>query len=100
MENEIKSFVSFVKEKTGDRFEAFSEEAEEIKAKLKGADFVGDVFSDTLGGSTYFRFKLKDKKYIGRIDGAGKSERTVALLISEVAEKYYSKDDYVVQRNY
>lgn len=96
METDIQSFVSTIRENTGIGFDVYSGTGEflvgEDKGAVSGADFEG-VFADAERSRTLFKFKYKNKTYIGAIAGVNSASKNYAYLISELAEQSFAKSN-------
>ncbi len=95
METDIRLFAGEILENTGVELCVFDENGTYVygdaqRGETVPTDFSG-VFSDVGLNKTFFKFKYKNRRYTGRIKGAGKTERNYAFLISELAEKAFTK---------
>ena len=95
METDIRLFAGEILENTGVEFCVFDEKGSYVygdaqRGETVPPDFSG-VFSDVGLNKTFFKFKYKNKRYTGRLKGAGRTERNYAFLISELAEKSTAK---------
>lgn len=96
METDIRQFAGEIIDNTGVDFCVFDDAGafvygNVVRGETVPADLTG-VFSDVGLNKTFFKFKYKNKQYKGRIKGAGKTERNYAFLISELAEKSFTKN--------
>ena len=95
MDTDIRLFAGEIIENTGVELCVFDDKGAFVygdvgRGETVPTDFSG-VFSDVGRSKTFFRFKYKNKCYTGRLKGAGKTERNYAFLISELAEKAFTK---------
>lgn len=96
MEQDIKSFINGIKEKTGLEIALFNSEGVGLTGNVGESETVNKnidkIVADTVNGRTLFPINYKNKKYFGRIAGTGKTEQNYAMLISELAENYFVKE--------
>lgn len=95
METDIVSFVFNIRENTGIGLDLYSEKGEFITGEDKGAvnfNFDG-VYSDAERSRTLFKFRYKNKTYIGAIAGINSASKNYAYLICELAEQSFSKSN-------
>lgn len=96
MDTDIRIFAGEILDNTGVDFCVFSEKGVAVygdttRGETVPTDFSG-VFSDIGLNKTFFKFKYKNKNYIGRLRGAGRTERNYAFLISELSERSFTRD--------
>ena len=93
METDIMSFVLNIRENTGIGLDLYSEKGEFIAGEDKGAVKTGfeGVYSDAERSRTLFKFKYKNKTYIGAIAGVNSASKNYAYLICELAEQSFAK---------
>ena len=95
MENDIISFVSDIRKNTGIGIDLYSERGESIAGEDKTvvtSDFTG-VYSDETSGKTLFKFRYKNKAYIGGLSGTDAAAKNYAYLICELAEQSFAKSN-------
>ena len=95
MENEVISFAGNIRDNTGIGLDVYSETGEFIVGEDKGnvrLDFDG-VYADAEHSRTLFRFRYKNKNYIGAIAGINSASKNYAYLICELAEQSYAKSN-------
>ena len=95
MENDIISFALNIRENTGIGFDVYSDKGEFIAGEDKGAvrlDFDGTC-ADAERSRTLFRFRYKNKNYVGAIAGVNSASKNYAYLICELADQSYSKSN-------
>lgn len=95
MENEIIAFAGNIRDNTGIGLDVYSETGEFIVGEDKGnvrLDFDG-TYTDADRSRTLFRFRYKNKNYIGAIAGVNSASKNYAYLICELAEQSYAKSN-------
>lgn len=95
MENDIIAFANNIRDNTGIGFDVYSASGEFIAGEDKGAvrlDFDG-IYADAERSRTLFRFRYKNKNYVGAIAGVNSASQNYAYLICELAEQSYSKSN-------
>ena len=95
MDIDVKIFANTIKEKTGLDLIVYSKEGKVLFGTDKDLDFsvdFEDVKSDAETGRTIFTLTLKNKEYVGVIEGASKEEKTFAMLIRELGASYFLKE--------
>lgn len=96
MKNDFKLFIDGIKEKTGLDLAVFSMSGELVGGTSLGNEAVPEsvkgIVCDKENSRTLFVIKNKQKKFIGRIQGASETEKNYAFLIAELAENYFSKE--------
>ena len=95
MENDIIAFATDIRDNTGIGFDLYSASGEFIAGEDKGnvrLDFDG-TYADAERSRTLFRFRYKNKNYIGAIAGVNSASKNYAYLICELAEQSYSKSN-------
>ncbi len=95
MENEIIAFAGNIRDNTGIGLDVYSETGEFIVGEDKGnvrLDFDG-TYADADRSRTLFRFRYKNKNYIGAIAGVNSASKNYAYLICELAEQSYAKSN-------
>lgn len=95
METDINVFAGEILENTGVDFCVFDDQGAYVYGNAMRGETVppefSGVFSDVGLNKTFFRFRYKNKYYTGRLKGAGRTERNYAFLISELAEKSFTR---------
>lgn len=96
MYSDIKNFTEEIIKNTGVKFAVFGEDGTfiagtPVTSPQIPADFTG-VISSARYNATLFKLRFRSENYIGSIAGAGKTEKNYAYLVSELAEKDYSKN--------
>lgn len=95
MDTDVRLFAGEIIENTGVDFCVFDDKGAYVYGNSQRGEIVpiefDNVFSDVGLNKTFFKFKHKNKNYIGRLKGAGRTERNYAFLISELAEKAFNK---------
>ena len=103
MDKDIKTFAAEIAENIGAEFSVFSDAGENLigspALKISDTNFFG-VKRDEKEGVTYFKFKYKNKEYIGGIRGEETAAAAFSYLISELAEKAYSKESSVNREDF
>ena len=93
MENDITVFVRNIRENTGIGFDAYSDCGEFLAGEDQGSvksDFEG-IYVDAANSRTLFKFRHKNKNYIGSIAGVNSASKNYAYLICELAEQSFAK---------
>ena len=83
MENDIIAFALNIHDNTGIGFDVYSDTGEFIAGEDKGAvrlDFDG-TYADAERSRTLFRFRYKNKNYVGAIAGVNSASKNYAYLI-------------------
>lgn len=95
MEKDVKIFASEISADGGIDFSVFSEKGElifgNVAKKIANTDFP-HLKRDGKSGVTFFKFRFKNKGYIGAVSGEEKYCSSMAYLISELAERAFGKD--------
>ena len=95
MENDITVFVRNIRDNTGIGFDVYSDFGEFIVGEDKGnvkSDFDG-IYADSANSRTLFKFRYKNKNYIGSIAGINSASKNYAYLICELAEQSFAKSN-------
>ena len=95
METDVVNFVFNIRENTGIGLDLYSEKGEFITGEDKGAvnlNFDG-VYADAERSRTLFKFRYKNKTYIGAVAGINSASKNYAYLICELAEQSFSKSN-------
>lgn len=96
METEIKVFFEEIQKKTFIDFVVFNEDGECVFGEKRVGESIPNdvegVFSDVGLNRTLFKIQIKNKRFTGRILGAGVAERNYALLITELSSKAFIKE--------
>ena len=95
MENDVIAFTFNIRDNTGIGLDVYSETGEFIAGEDKGnvrLDFEG-TYSDAERSRTLFKFKYKNKNYIGAIAGVNSASKNYAYLICELAEQSFNKSN-------
>lgn len=95
METDVISFITNITENTGIEFDAYSESGELIfgaNDKCILPEFDG-TYVDKGQDKTFFRFRYKNKNYIGAIKGANAESKNYAFLVSELADQSFAKSN-------
>lgn len=91
MISEIKRLASDVEKNTKIDFCIYSQTGEllhgEEKQKISIPEVTEPIISDKTNDCTFFNIVYIDKKFIGKIKGAGESERAIAFLITTLLTK-------------
>lgn len=95
MDTDIQNFVLNIRDNTGIGFDVYSETGEFIIGEDKGAVKSGfeGVFADAERSRTLFKFRYKNKTYIGAIAGINSASKNYAYLICELAEQSFAKSN-------
>lgn len=92
MDIEIIRILTDLKEKTGKEIRVYSESDDKFFSTLDAElpdrlnEKVAGIVSSLENGKTYFSFKNNAMRYVGYIDGASESDKTIAVLISALLE--------------
>ncbi|MBQ7373197.1 MAG: helix-turn-helix domain-containing protein [Clostridia bacterium] len=104
MDIEIIRMLTALKEKTGKEVRVYQEDEEIFYSTIEGekpdrfSGKVREVISSDENGKTYFSFKNNACRYVGYIDGASQSDKTIAVLLGallenrEITEKTENKE--------
>lgn len=96
MEADIKLFINGIREKTGIAFAVYGADGTHISGDYDSTrpvpTNIDGIVVDTANNRTLFTIKYKNKCFIGKIDGATKTEKNYAYLISELAENSFFKE--------
>ena len=91
MTTEIKRLINEVKNNAKIDFSLFSESGEllsgEEKENVQVPNLSEPIFSDGKNACTYFKIVWSNKTYVGKINGAGESEKAIAYLIIALFSK-------------
>lgn len=93
MENDVIAFALNIRNNTGIVFDVYSETGEFVDGENRGnipTDFEG-VYSDAARSRTLFKFRYKNKNYVGAIPGVKSESKNYAYLICELADQSYAK---------
>ena len=93
METDITIFVRNIRENTGIGFDVYSENGEFVVGEDRGSpvlNFEG-VYADGQNSRTLFKFRYKNRNYVGSVAGVNSASRNYAYLICELAEQSYAK---------
>lgn len=93
METDIIAFAANIRDNTGIVFDVYSDAGEFVFGEDKGnvrLDFEG-VYADGDHSRTLFKFRYKNKNYVGSIAGVNSASRNYAYLICELAEQSFAK---------
>lgn len=93
MENDITVFARNIRDNTGIGFDVYSDSGEFLAGDDKGnvnSDFEG-IYADAANSRTLFKFRHKNKNYIGSIAGVNSASKNYAYLICELAEQSFAK---------
>lgn len=92
MESDITIFAKTIRDNTGIVFDVYSDTGECLVGEDGGVSTEFDgLFYDKEKSRTVFKFRHKNKNYIGSIAGVNSSSKNYAYLIAELAEQSYSK---------
>lgn len=95
METDIIAFALNIRDNTGIGFDVYTEFGEFITGEDKGnvrLDFDG-VYADGDNSRTLFKFRHKNKTYIGAVAGLNSASKNYAYLIRELAEQSFAKSN-------
>ncbi len=96
MNSDINAFINSIKDKTGIAVSVYDLSGKLVAGVtnflLKAPANIDGVTLDTEKNLTFFSLKLKSKKYIACMFGAGEEQKNYAYLISELAESSFSGD--------
>lgn len=93
--NEYEHFKNYIKEKSGTDISVFDTEG--VSFTEKGVKIslpvVESVYCDPDTDKTYFPLSPRGKKVVAAVKGAGDAEKKLALLITEIAENFFAKEN-------
>ncbi|MBE7086702.1 MAG: hypothetical protein E7369_00195 [Clostridiales bacterium] len=96
MDLDFKLFIKFIKEKTGIELSVYDTNGDFIIGSLDVAKKINPdikgVVCDKDADLTLFTLNHKNKGFIGCIKGCQDTDKTYAVLISELAENHFLKD--------
>ncbi len=96
MNSEVNVFINSIKEKTGISVSVYDAAGKLIAGVnnffIKAPTAIDGVVLDTQKNLTFFKLKLKGKRYTACLFGASEEQRNYAYLISELAESSFSSD--------
>ncbi len=93
---DISVFVNSISQKTGINFSVYDLSGK-LLAGVEGYFPEGElnfdgVITDEQKNLTFFELRIRGKKHIAVLFGAGEEQRNYAFLIAELAETFFSKD--------
>lgn len=95
MDIDVKIFANAIKEKTGLDLLVYSKEGKALFGDDKDLELCvdfEDVKCDAENNQTIFALSLKNKDYVGAIEGASEVQKTFALLIRELGASFFLKE--------
>ncbi len=95
MDVDVKIFANAIKEKTGLDLLVYSKEGKALFGSDKNLELCvdfEDVKCDAENNQTLFTLSLKNKDYVGAIEGTGQVQKTLALLIRELGASFFLKE--------
>ena len=93
METDVKGFITNIRENTGIEFGVYTPSGEYVYGEngLRIPPEFDGVFADSEQAKTFFKFRYKNKKLVGVLNGVDSTAKNYAYLISELADHSLSK---------
>lgn len=93
MESDVIVFAKNLRENTGIVFDVYSDTGDILFGDDRGKLFVDfdGIYIDAQNSRTLFKFRYKNKNYIGSVAGINSASRNYAYLICELADRSYAK---------
>ena len=93
MKQKIVEFANFIYQKTALNISVIQKNGEcLVGEKFISPNFKKDVYLDKKGNRTIFKFFIKTELFFGAIDGATEAQKTLVLLIKELAKNYFDRE--------
>ncbi|MBQ9485767.1 MAG: helix-turn-helix domain-containing protein [Clostridia bacterium] len=95
METDVITFAQNIRDNTGIGLDVYSETGEFLFGEDKGGfsqNFEG-VYADGANSRTLFKFRYKNKNYVGSVAGVNSASKNYAYLICELAEQSFAKSN-------